>query len=73
MAMSNFSTVPSFGQPAEAWLSRGGIAINGVHYGRPDDAIEWGVRVVHYCPEQYGNNTVTSRYRTNYPEPSVLH
>ena len=44
MAMSNFSTVPSFGQPAEAWLSRGGIAINGVHYGRPDDAIEWGVQ-----------------------------
>ena len=42
MTISMTSTAPSFGQPAEAWLSRGGIAINGAHYGRPDDAMGWG-------------------------------
>ena len=59
MTISITSTAPSFGQPAEAWLSRGGIATNGAHYGRPGDAIEWGSQGCPLLPrairEQHSN------------------
>ena len=59
MTINITSTAPSFGQPAEAWLSRGGIATNGAHYGRPDDAMEWGSQGCPVLPrairEHYSN------------------
>ena len=73
MTINITSTAPSFGQPAEAWLSRGGIATNGAHYSRPGDAIEWGsqgcpllpraIREQHYdlpLPHEFSKNFGTS-------------
>ena len=59
MTINIASIAPSFGQPAEAWLSRGGIATNGAHYGLPGDAIEWGSQGCPLLPrairEQHSN------------------
>ena len=63
MTTSITSTAPSFGQPAEAWLSRGGIATNGAHYGRPDDAIEWGSQGCPLLPR------ATREHHSNLPLP----
>ena len=42
--MSTTSASPYFGQPAEAWLSRGGVTANGMRYGPPGSAIAWGMQ-----------------------------